>query len=139
SEELLQSTNALVVPVEDVPVQEKHKVLDYERTQQLPPTDIVKTNNDQYHDGSNDRSQDSHHFNMSLRTLELKCVPQSPIPRLDMLVHDQYQLDMDESEVHDAFDTEIPLENNKDNLSRQDGSVEAEEREEPVIENNDIE
>ncbi|GKA29408.1 hypothetical protein Tco_0715653 [Tanacetum coccineum] len=93
----------------DVPDQEKHKVLDYERTQQLPLTDVVETNSDQYHDGSNDR------------------------------IHDQYQLDMDEPEVHDAFDTEIPLENNKDNLSWQDGSMEAEEREEPIIENNDIE
>nr|GEY19130.1 hypothetical protein [Tanacetum cinerariifolium] len=38
-----------MVPVGDVSVQEKHKVLDYERTQQLPPTDIAETNNDQYH------------------------------------------------------------------------------------------
>nr|GEZ70852.1 O-fucosyltransferase 6-like [Tanacetum cinerariifolium] len=71
---------------------------------------------------------------MYLRTLELKCVSQSPIPRLDMLVHDQYQLDMGESEVHDAFDTEIPLENNKENLSRQDDSVEAKEQEELELE-----
>ncbi|GKF37110.1 hypothetical protein Tco_0113868 [Tanacetum coccineum] len=93
----------------DVLDQEKHKVLDYKRTQQLPPTDVVETNSDQYDDGSNDR------------------------------IHDQYQLYMDELEVHDAFDSKIPLENNKDNLSWQDGSVEAKERKEPIIENNDIE
>ncbi|GJX47881.1 hypothetical protein Tco_0273071 [Tanacetum coccineum] len=63
----------------DVPVQENHRVLDYKRTQKLPPTDIVKSS-DQYHDCSNDRSQDTHHFNLSHRTLELECAPQSPLP-----------------------------------------------------------
>ncbi|GJS04286.1 hypothetical protein Tco_0320794 [Tanacetum coccineum] len=56
-----------------------HKVLDYERTQQLRPIDRVERSSDQYHDGLDDRSLDTHYFNMSQRTLELKCVPQNPI------------------------------------------------------------
>nr|GEV98698.1 hypothetical protein [Tanacetum cinerariifolium] len=105
--------------VYDVPVQEKHRVLDYESTQQLPPTDIVESS-DQYHDCSNDRSQDTHHFILSQQTLELKCAPQSPLPSPSMLLHDQYEPDGVEPELHDAFDPINPLENNEDNLSWQD-------------------
>ncbi|GJT51043.1 PAZ domain-containing protein [Tanacetum coccineum] len=54
-----------------VPVQERHRVLDYERVQLLPQTETVESSG-QYHDGSDDRSQETHHFNLSQQTLELE-------------------------------------------------------------------
>ncbi|GJT96892.1 argonaute 1-like protein [Tanacetum coccineum] len=54
-----------------VPVQERHRVLDYERVQLLPQTETVERSG-QYHDGSDDRSQETHHFNLSQQTLELE-------------------------------------------------------------------
>ncbi|GKA36592.1 hypothetical protein Tco_0723157 [Tanacetum coccineum] len=54
-----------------VPVQERHRVLDYERVQLLPQTETVERSG-QYHDGLDDRSQETHHFNLSQQTLELE-------------------------------------------------------------------
>ncbi|GKC59209.1 hypothetical protein Tco_1086807 [Tanacetum coccineum] len=54
-----------------VPVQERHRVLDYQRVQLLPQTETVESSG-QYHDGSDDRSQETHHFNLSQQTLELE-------------------------------------------------------------------
>ncbi|GJZ51816.1 hypothetical protein Tco_0606331, partial [Tanacetum coccineum] len=126
------------LPEYDIPVQEKHRVLDYGRMQLLPPTETVESS-DQYHDGSDDRIEDTHHFNPSQQTLELESAPQSPSPSLGISLHDKYQSDRDEPEVHDAFDPVNSSENNEDNLSCQGGSVEAEEWEEPIIGNTDIE
>ncbi|GKC30024.1 argonaute 1-like protein, partial [Tanacetum coccineum] len=54
-----------------VPVQERHRVLDYQRVQLLPQTETIESSG-QYHDGSDDRSQETHHFNLSQQTLELE-------------------------------------------------------------------
>ncbi|GKA86276.1 argonaute 1-like protein [Tanacetum coccineum] len=54
-----------------VPVQERHRVLDYERVQLLPQTETVESSR-QYHDGSDDRSRQTHHFYLSQQTLELE-------------------------------------------------------------------
>ncbi|PWA80206.1 hypothetical protein CTI12_AA198900 [Artemisia annua] len=123
----------------DVLVGERHEQTSVnERMQQLPPTEIVDSS-DQYHDGSDDRNQDTRHINLSQQTLEHESAPQSPSPSPSILLHDQYQSDREELEVHDAFDPVNPSENNEDNLSWQEGFVEAEEWEEPIIGNTDIE
>ncbi|GJS59330.1 argonaute/Dicer protein, PAZ [Tanacetum coccineum] len=54
-----------------VPVQERHRVLDYQRVQLLPQTETIESSG-QYHDGSDDRSQETHHFNLPHQTLELE-------------------------------------------------------------------
>ncbi|GJT02526.1 PAZ domain-containing protein [Tanacetum coccineum] len=55
----------------DVPVKERHRVLDYERVQLLPQTETVESSGE-YHDGLDDRSRQTHHFNLSQQTLELE-------------------------------------------------------------------
>ncbi|GKC53059.1 PAZ domain-containing protein, partial [Tanacetum coccineum] len=55
----------------DVPVQERHRVLDYERVQLLPQTETVESSG-LYHDGSDDSSRETHHFNLSQQSLELE-------------------------------------------------------------------
>lgn len=53
-------------PREYVLVGERHDQTSVnESMQQLPPTEIVDSS-DQYHDGSDDRSQDTHHINLLL-------------------------------------------------------------------------
>ncbi|GKD13220.1 hypothetical protein Tco_1197627, partial [Tanacetum coccineum] len=51
-----------------VPLQERHRFLDYERVAQTETNE----SSGQYHDGSDDMSRETHHFNLSQQTLELE-------------------------------------------------------------------